>query len=382
MKHLLIALLLPLLLNVAQGQTKSISNQEFILKGKIIGEDLVYVHLTYTDIYNKFVYDSCYLKNGEFKFSGFIKEPTNAYFYIYSNKKSKSENNSNSVDFFLEPTMLQAFFKDGDFRHGKITGSKTQDEYVIYTNKRDSISKKWEKAWNDMEYARAQKNTIKVDSFYENQLPLYNREQYSLDFSIIKNSPYSPLSAYLLWTHTIRLTIDSSKMFYNLLAPNIQASLYGKRVKYNIDKNEPLEIGKESPSFSETDMNGKTVNLKDFRGQYVLLEFWASWCEPCRAENPLLKSLFSKYHDKGFTIIGVSLDRLKEKDDWLLAIKNDQLDWIQLCDFKFHDGEIINKYNLVGKGIPNNFLIDPKGNIVAKRLLGDDLAKKLEQLIN
>lgn len=134
-----------------------------------------------------------------------------------------------------------------------------------------------------------------------------------------------------------------------------------------------------APDFTLPGVNGKIVTLKDYSGQYVLLDFWASWCGPCREEHPYLKQAYTKYHDKAFTIIGISLD--EEKSKWLTAIEKDGLPWTQLCDFKGRYGDVIRLYNLLGKGIPASFLLDPKGEIVAMDLRGDELEKKLAELI-
>ncbi len=354
MKRLLFSSIIFVLSIATIAQTK-ITNKQFVLTGKIIGQDSGYIHLNYINSYNKYVYDSCNLKKGEFKFSGMISEPINAYFFL--NEESPSSDNPNFTEIFIEPTLMQAVFKFNNFKHSKIKGSKTQDQYAIYLNRKESLYKKW------------------------GETRLSNSELNKMDYSFMKKYPYSPISAYLLWCKTTELSLDSIKLFYRLLTLNNQTSIYLKKIKYGIDKADPVEIGKEAPDFSEIDMTGKNISLKNFRGKYVLLEFWASWCVPCRAENPFLREVYSIYRDKNFTIIGISLNKLQEKNDWLEAIKQDQLEWIQLCDFKYNAGEIINKYNLVGQGIPNNILINPEGKIIAKSLRGKSLTNKLDELL-
>jgi peroxiredoxin len=137
-----------------------------------------------------------------------------------------------------------------------------------------------------------------------------------------------------------------------------------------------VQIGKQAPVFVQNDTAGKPVSIEDFRGKYLLIDFWASWCSPCRAESPNLVAAYHKYKDKGFTILGVSLDRDKQR--WLQAIADDKLNWTQVSDLKFWDNEASNLYAV--SSIPSNFLLDPKGIIIAKDLRGDDLNDKLKEI--
>ena len=136
-------------------------------------------------------------------------------------------------------------------------------------------------------------------------------------------------------------------------------------------------VGKEAPDFTLPDVNGKPFHLKSLRGKYVLVDFWASWCRPCRLENPNVVSAFQKYNQKNFTILGVSLD--KEKESWLQAIQEDQLQWQHVSDLKFWDSMVVPLYGI--EGIPFNVLIDPNGMVIAKDLRGPDLEKKLDEVL-
>ncbi|MBS0029151.1 TlpA family protein disulfide reductase [Chitinophaga sp. 2R12] len=137
-------------------------------------------------------------------------------------------------------------------------------------------------------------------------------------------------------------------------------------------------IGATAIDFTQNNTAGKPVKLSDYRGKYVLLDFWASWCGPCRAENPNVLDNYEKYHSKGLEILGVSLD--DKKDAWLKAIKDDGLEWAHVSDLKGWKNEVAKEYNI--RAVPSNFLIDKEGKIVAVDLRGEELTQKLAEIFD
>ncbi len=150
--------------------------------------------------------------------------------------------------------------------------------------------------------------------------------------------------------------------------------------RYN-EMNKAKWVGQPAPDFSLPDPNGNLVKLSSFRGKYLLVDFWASWCMPCRAENPNVVSAFNKFKDKNFEILGVSLDNPGEKDKWLEAIKKDKLAWTQVSDLKGWESIVVPMYDFGQVGIPYNILVDPQGIVIAERLKGPALEAKLDEVL-
>ncbi|HEY5464673.1 MAG TPA: TlpA disulfide reductase family protein [Hanamia sp.] len=320
-----------------------IINKQFHFSGKIIGQKNGTVSLSYINNEGKQVKDSCFLQNGNFYFKGEIIEPTLAV--LRGAIKSLADDDPNSAGFYLEPGNITAIVEKNHFNKIRIRGSKTQREFEMLQKKYEVID-----------------NTNTADSAYEKIA--------KINYEFITIHPDSYISAFQLALYKTRWSIDSVCMLYDKLNPKIQESFYGKDVAETINAIKNNTPGKMAKPFTSIDINGESVSLSNFRGRYVLLDFWASWCAPCRQGNPHLIELFKKYHDKGFNILGVSEDY--NTGAWKTAIRKDGIDiWHNMLGLKKdRNGKIDDKKGIDKiygvQTLPTKILIDPNGIIIGR----------------
>jgi thiol-disulfide isomerase/thioredoxin len=174
-------------------------------------------------------------------------------------------------------------------------------------------------------------------------------------------------------------TVETNKIIKNL-SPKIAASSTTKTLITLIKSMKKADVGSVAPDFSAQTPTGEILSLKEAMGEYTIIDFWASWCKPCRKENPNVVKVYNKYHDKGLNIISVSLDKESQKSRWLQAIEKDQLTWSHVSNLKGWKDPIAIQYNV--RGIPATFLLDKDGNIIAKDLRGPALGKKIASLLD
>ena len=206
-----------------------------------------------------------------------------------------------------------------------------------------------------------------------------NRKGHSAIFKeTIKRFPDTEVAAeHISWFY-FEESFDTLLHLYDLLGPVARQSNSGHHAAAFIERGNNLHPGLEAPSFSQPDTSGKPVSLQDYRGKYLLLEFWASWRVPCRAENPNIKAAYTKYNSNGFEVLGISMDKESDKGKWLKAIHEDGLPWQQVSDLKGYGNEVFFLYNVMP--IPDNYLIGPDGKIIARGLRGKKLNDKLVEI--
>ncbi len=312
------------------------------------------------------IIDSTQIVNGKFTLKGKISAKT-------INVMLTTKNNEDYTFLWIENTDMSFTAAKGKFHDAIITGSETeQDEQKL-----DALVKPIHQS-NDSLNQVAQRDSFGLNhASLVKQFDALREKEVALSAQFVKEHPGSIVSAETLNTYATSLGKDKTQPLYNNLAPEIKGTIYGKNIAEYLSLNKNLKVGDKYADFSLTTPDGKIVKLSDFAGKVVLLNFWASWCGPCRGESPSLVATYRQYKSKGFAILGVSLDA--DKKEWFDAIAQDGLEWANVSDLRGDRCVPALMYSV--SGIPDNFLIGKDGIIIARNLHGQELQDKLQSLL-
>jgi len=312
------------------------------------------------------VYATAYSRNGKFKLSGNISE-ANIYQLAFIGYKDNVELFMGADDVTLT----------GDAKNIKklvVKGSALQADYELYLQRFNPIKNKL----NDL---AAKINAGQPGKKRDSLINIFNGTKAKAVAELnkfIADKPGSQVTTFLMYVINPLLGgPDELEAKYNLLKPEAKTGMYAGLIEKTINDARIGSIGSTAPDFVQNDTANIPVSLSSFRGKYVLIDFWASWCRPCRVENPNVVAAFQQFKNKNFTVLGVSLDQ--DKNNWLNAIKEDNLTWTQVSDLQYWNNAVARQFQI--SSIPQNLLIDPNGKIIGKNLRGPELITKLQEFI-
>lgn len=362
-KYLLIATLAAIIISGCKHEKLP----EYTINGTITGADTGWVLLMTRDGQTMNTTDSTAINQGKFEFKGSVAVPGMYYLAVKGRK--------DQFGFFLENSVLNATLYADSIKSSVVTGSKTQELYMAYKAKEKDFGTLLDGQYTVYQKASELNDTAGVrraEQSYDSIQELLTAFQ--KDF-ILKNGK-SVVAPYLVMRMPYMFNLQELENIEKVLDTSLNRSDYVKELKKRVEVLKAVQPGMTAPEFTLNDTAGKPVTLNSFRGKVLLVDFWASWCGPCRHENPNVVKAFNEFKDKGFDVLGVSLD--DDKGKWIEAIKKDKLTWTHVSDLKGWQNEVSGLYGVMS--IPSNFLINSDGKIIATDLRGDDLRAKLTEL--
>ncbi len=352
---------------------------DFIINGKITGTQAEYgLSVTYRDGGAVKIDSSAVdTAKGIFSFQGKVETP-DLMFITFPD--------GSEIELFVENSVITV--KGGNIRFPVIEGSASNDEYTAYKLGRDSIDAgfvnlytRYDSVLQKYNLARKAGNEKETRILYDQladieAIPGARMKEYNIGY--VKSHGSSFVAPVVLWNELAwSMDVPEMEPLVKGFDTTIQRSGYIALLKKRIETLKKVAIGNPAPDFTMNDTLGNPQKLSSYFGKVLLVDFWASWCGPCRRENPNLVAAFKEYSPRGFDILGVSLD--KKKDRWIKAIGDDKLSWHQLSDLQGWNNVVAKQYGI--RSIPSNILLDKNGTIIAKNLMGDDLTDKLRELL-
>lgn len=314
--------------------------------------------------------DSAFLKDGKFSFKGKIAKPFKSSVYTEEINSTEKYPKREYLDLYIEEgiIVINAF---KSLKNAVVKGGPVQKEY---NELQDSL----QRIRSIYDYIGALIRTKELDDTTRKRLRDTYKKFYgqfdSIENNFISTHPSSIVSWDIVANRGIIIDPDKLEPVFNSLAEELKKQPAALELKERMETAKLLKIGNPAIEFASNNADGVPVSLSSFRGKYVLIDFWASWCGPCRAENPNMLEAYKNLKDKNFEIFGVSLD--DDRDKWLKAVKDDKLPWIQVSDLKGFT-TVAKTYGI--RAIPQNLLLNPEGKIIAHNLRGESLTEEVKK---
>ncbi len=310
--------------------------KKFKLSGKIKGMNNGYMYLNYVNAEGNTIDDSCLVTRGKFIFKGQISEPVKAYLSAF--EKPFANSGENKIEFYLDEASIRVRGKIDYFNKSKIIGSKTQDE---------------------------SEQLIKAVDLIDEENERYAELLMNIQKGFLETYPHSFVSANILSNARYSWSTDTLEKYFNKLNADVKNGFYGNRVSKFLKDISENSIGRTAKEFNAVNFDGKEVKLSDYKGKYVLLNFWASWCVPCRESTPHLIELFKKYRQNNFAVIAISVD--EDRKAWTSAIEKDEMRiWNNIMARQGNEGAMKIDENYFIFSVPTLMLINKEGVIIGR----------------
>ena len=358
--------------------SKSEGNYEVIVKANGVYDGLRAYLMKIENGRNRTATDTAITFNGGFVFKGEIKGAEMRALAVDGIRGQTS--------IFIEPGIIQVELYKDSIHKSKVEGTYNNSVFNDYKNKYQEKIESINAI--KTEFLNAKKNTKDLKELQKKRDSLRIQLK-NFGYEFIETNTDSDFSLYVLEGLTSQKGFDvelASNAFKSIEASiktkNESNQQISNRIKQKIESNPnkaKIKIGMQAPDFTAPNPQGKQITLSEIKGKVTIVDFWASWCKPCRIENPNLVKLYDKYHSKGLEIISVSLERANQKDIWIEAINKDQLNWYNVSNLKFWQDPIAQSYSV--NSIPATFILDENGTVVAERLRGVELEAKIKSLL-
>lgn len=350
----------------------------YFLSGNVSGmEDGKEVYISEYDAQSNStkVIDTTTIKNGKFQADLENKDlPVLSFLRL--------EGVNGNVIYIAENQKISFDIDKDSIRNTQISGGSENKALQEYLGQIKQVNRKMAGMQQDMRKAMTARDTAKLNTLRATQMELRDNDK-NFKVELLNRNKDSYLAVMLLTDMLRSRTATSGEIrdLYEGVSDRIKGTPMGTKLKETLDQYKAAEVGSKAPEFSATTPEGEELALNDKLGNVTIVDFWASWCKPCRVENPNLVKTYNKYKDQGLSIISVSLDRPGQKDRWIKAIEEDNLgDWNHVSNLQFWNDPIAQKYRV--SAIPATFILDENGMIVAKNLRGDALSDKIGELLN
>ncbi|MEY3947136.1 MAG: hypothetical protein RJB03_1842 [Bacteroidota bacterium] len=360
------------------------AQEKFTIKGDVskVSMPIAKVYLNYYAD-GKSTMDSSDVVDGKYSFSGSLGDPLMASLRAKYQEDPNAKTiraisyNRDIKQLFIENAKISVVSTDS-FANATIKGSKSHAEFVKWDNLMKPENQKGSelnKEYSELYKKKDQAGMDRIEAEFDKLTASKNVK----NKQFLAENPSSPIAMFIFrqWAG-YDINADEAEPIFLTLSEKLRSGPAGKEMAEKIEIAKKTGVGRMAMDFTQNDTLGNPVSLSSFKGKHVLIDFWASWCGPCRQENPNVVKAFNNYKDKGFTVLGVSLDQPNAKDKWIKAIHDDKLTWTQVSDLKYWKNEVAVQYGI--QAIPQNYLIDPQGKIIGKNLRGEALNKKLEEI--